>query len=215
VSIALAESVQPYGGVVGVDLSGSLLNLARRRATNAGVSNVTFVTADAQTDVIGGIPFDIAVSQLGVMFFDEPDVAFTNIRWHLRPGGRFVFAVWQTVDRNPWHFGTALRSVVPPPPAPATGKSVPGPFTLGVAEHTSGILERAGFTQVSCTAHDITVRAPASAIGDRSLFIFMGVPRNSWAEATRLLEEHLDRFRVEADQFEFPLAFNVFEAVNP
>jgi SAM-dependent methyltransferase len=214
-AIALAELVQPDGLVVGVDLSLALLGLARRRAAEAGANNVSLVRADAQTDSVGGAPFDGAVSQFGVMFFDEPIVAFSNIRVHLRPGGRFVFAAWQAVECNPWHLGTALRSVVPPPPPPATGKNVTGPFTLGDVGHTSRLLEGAGYSGVSCTSFDTAVRAPASAIVDLSLLDFMGVSPERRQEATRLIELHLNRFRVSTtDEFDFPLAFNVFEATN-
>ena len=58
----------------------------------------------ASDDVPGG-PFDVALSQFGVMFFDEPVTAFTNIRAQLLTGGRMAFACWQTADRNPWYIG--------------------------------------------------------------------------------------------------------------
>ena len=74
------------------------------------------------TRVPGG-PFDAAISQFGVMFFEEPVVGFANIRAHLVPGGRLVFACWQSSERNPWTFFPAVAEFVPPPPEPAPGKS--------------------------------------------------------------------------------------------
>ena len=79
------------------------------RAADAGCANVRFVEMDVQTGTGDHGPFDLAVSQFGVMFFDEPTAAFAAIRDHLTPAGRFVFACWQGVERNPWHLGTALR----------------------------------------------------------------------------------------------------------
>ncbi len=75
------------------------------------MSNVRFVEADVQVSALDGAPFDLAVSQFGVMFFDEPTAAFASIRGLLVPDGRFVFACWQGVERNPWHTGTALRAL--------------------------------------------------------------------------------------------------------
>ena len=141
-----------------------------------------------QTEGLGAEPFDLAVSQLGVMFFDEPLAAFGAIRAGLRPGGRFVFACWQGVEHNPWHTGTALRSFVPPPRLPAPGKSPVGPFSLGDDEYVRDILGGAGFGDVAGTALEITVRAPASAVADPSLLEFMGVAPERLQEAEVALD---------------------------
>jgi SAM-dependent methyltransferase len=212
ISISVARSVGSGGRVVGVDISTALLELARARATEARLDNLTFVRADMQTDDIDGRPFDLAVSQFGVMFFDEPVTAFASILHQLREGGRLVFAAWQEVERNPWHIGTALQPVVPPPRAPQPGKSMTGPFTLGDIAQTSVLLERAGFTDVTATPFEVITRAPASAIVDRSLFTFMGVRPEQMDEASAITQRHLDRFRVDDDEFDFPLAFNVVGA---
>ena len=169
---------------------------------------------DVQTQELGHEPFDLAVSQLGVMFFDEPTAAFGAIRGLLAPGGRFVFACWQEVERNPWHTGTALRSFVPPPRTPPPGKSPVGPFALGDDEYVRDVLGGAGFSVATCTEIDITVRAPASAVGDAALLEFMGVAPERVGEATAALEGHLQRFAVGPGEYEYPLSFRVYEAVN-
>jgi SAM-dependent methyltransferase len=213
-AIALAEAVAPGGRVVGIDISAPLLALARERASEAGVANVEFSVLDAQTEPLGQAPFDLQVSQLGVMFFDEPTAAFGSIRRALRPGGRLVFACWQGVEQNPWHTGTALRHLVPPPRVPPPGKSPVGPFSLGDDEYARDVLGGAGFTAVESVAVEITVRAPASAVVDASLLPFMGVERDRLEEAEAALERHLGRFAVGPDQYEYPLAFRVYDAVN-
>ncbi len=211
----LAGLVGPDGEAVGIDLSVPLLELARDRATQSGVANVRFVQLDVQTGTLAEPPFDLAVSQFGVMFFDEPTAAFRAIRGYLKPGGRLVFACWQGVERNPWHTGTTLRPLLPSPPVPAPGKSPVGPFALGDDEYVGEILEAAGFTEIHGTPHETTVRAPASAVIDPSLFQFMGIPPEQEDQAHHMIERHLERFAVGNDQFEYPLAFTVFEATNP
>jgi SAM-dependent methyltransferase len=148
------------------------------------------------------------------MFFDEPTAAFRAIRNYLKPGGRLLFACWQGVERNPWHIGTALRPLIPSPPVPAPGKSPVGPFALGDDEYVGELLEAAGFTGIKRTPHESTVRAPASAVVDRSLFGFMGIPPERVDEANEIVDRHLQRFAVGADQYEYPLAFTIHEAVN-
>jgi SAM-dependent methyltransferase len=213
-AIALGRAVGSTGQVVGIDISAPLVDLARDRASRAGAANVSFVVGDVQTGGLGSEPFDLVVSQLGVMFFDEPLAAFGAIRAGLHPGGRFVFASWQGVERNPWHTGTALRPLVPPPRLPAPGKSPVGPFSLGDDEYVRDILGGAGFGDVESSAVEITVRAPASAVADRSLLGFMGVAAERLGEAETALDTHLARFAVEGDEYEYPLAFRIYEAVN-
>jgi SAM-dependent methyltransferase len=213
-TIALSEAVGPSGHVVGFDISRPLVARARERAAAAGVANVDFVVGDVQTDGLGPEPFDLAASRLGVMFFDEPLAAFGAIRAGVREGGRLVFACWQGVEQNPWHTGTALRPFVPPRPLPEAGKSPVGPFSLGDDEYMRDILGGAGFSGVESEAIEITVRAPASAVVDRSLFGFMGVPADRIAEAGEAIDRHLARFALGDGEYEYPLAFRVYEAAN-
>jgi SAM-dependent methyltransferase len=213
-SIALAEVVGAQGEVVGIDISAPLLQLARTRAGTAGASGVEFVAADVQAGQLGQEPFGLVVSQLGVMFFDEPTAAFGVIRGLLRPEGRFVFACWQGVELNPWHTGTALRSFVPPPRTPPPGKSPVGPFALGDDEYARDVLGGAGFPEVACSEFAITVRAPASAVADPALLDFMGVAPDRIGEATAALDRHLERFVVGPGAYEYPLAFRVYEAAK-
>jgi SAM-dependent methyltransferase len=213
-AIALGVAVGSTGQVVGIDISAPLVELARDRASQAGAANVSFVVGDVQTDGLGSEPFDLVVSQLGVMFFDEPLAAFGAIRAGLHRGGRFVFASWQGVERNPWHTSTALRPFVPPPRLPAPGKSPVGPFSLGDDEYVRDILGGAGFGDVESSAVEITVRAPASAVADRSLLGFMGVASERLGDAEAVLDTHLARFALKGAEYEYPLAFRIYEAVN-
>jgi SAM-dependent methyltransferase len=213
-TIAVGGAVGPTGRVVGFDISTPLVELARERAAAAGLGNVDFVVADVQTDGLGPEPFDVVVSQLGVMFFDEPTAAFGAIRAGLRGGGRLVFACWQGVEQNPWHTGTVMRPFVPPPRLPAPGKSPVGPFSLGDDEYVRDTLGGAGFGSVESRPVELTVRAPASAVVDRSLFGFMGVDPGRIGEVDAAMDAHLARFAVGDDEYEYPLAFRVYEATN-
>jgi SAM-dependent methyltransferase len=214
-TLALAQRVGLGGEAIGIDISAPLLELARSRASEAAVSNARFVQMDMQTGVLGGEPLDLAVSQFGVMFFDEPTVAFAAIRRHLIPGGRLVFACWQGVECNPWYGRGALRSLLAPPPTPPPGKSPIGPFVLGDDEYVRDVLTAAGFVSVESAAQETTVRAPASAVIDPSQFRIMGVPPEKETEALALVERHLERFAVGPDVYEYPLAFRLYQSVNP
>jgi SAM-dependent methyltransferase len=99
-TIAAARSTGPGGGGLGLDLSGPMLEVARRLAAEAGVGNVRFVQGDAQVCPLPPAVFDVVISSFGVMFFDDSAAAFVNVLSGLRPGGQLAFLCWQDELRN-------------------------------------------------------------------------------------------------------------------
>src|SRR5688572_25349292 len=77
-TLELARRVGARGSVLGVDVSNVMLSRARERARAAGVANVEFVDADAQTHGFAADAWDCVFSRFGVMFFAEPARAFAN-----------------------------------------------------------------------------------------------------------------------------------------
>ena len=211
-TIAAAQAVAPAGTATGADISVQLTELAAQRAAEAGVQNVLFRAADVQQERIEGAPFDVVMSQFGVMFFDEPETAFTNIHSLLDPGGRIAFSCWQPMERNPWFPGVALAGLVPPPPAPEPGKSPTGPFALGDHERTQGILESAGFANVRRTAHDLVPEVPQDALVDEAQLRMMGVADDNMDAARAAIAAHLARFESAPGKAKLPLAFQIFRA---
>ncbi|MGW0712097.1 class I SAM-dependent methyltransferase [Streptomyces sp. NPDC002643] len=79
------------GNVVGIDLSGPMLERARRDAATEGLDNVTFEQGDAQVHPFPDRGFDVLISRGGVMFFADHVAAFTHLRHALVPAGRLAF----------------------------------------------------------------------------------------------------------------------------
>ncbi|WP_308282801.1 class I SAM-dependent methyltransferase [Pseudonocardia nigra] len=141
-----AARLAAAGSAVGVDLSTRLLDLARRRAEQEGLTNVRFEQADAQVADLGADRYDRVISRTGVMFFGDPVAAFTNLAGALKPDGRLVLLVWQSLAEQEW-FPAFMGAVaagrdIPPPPADR-----PGPFSLGDPERVHAVLTAAGFTE--------------------------------------------------------------------
>jgi SAM-dependent methyltransferase len=117
---------------------------------------VTFTVADAQV-----APFaadrDVVVSRFGVMFFDDPVAAFTNLRSALRRDGRLAFVCWRPMLENEWMavpLGAVLAHLTPPtPPDP----DAPGPFAFGDRDRVARILADAGFRDVAVEPFDTQV----------------------------------------------------------
>ncbi|MCA3001660.1 MAG: class I SAM-dependent methyltransferase [Burkholderiales bacterium] len=142
--------------VTGVDVSEAMLAVATRRT--AGMADL--IKADASI-WRGEIPFDLAVSQFGLMFFADPCAAFTNIAANVRLGGRLLFTCWRPVAENQWVSlpMSAIDDLVPQPSVPTVepGVPMPGPFALADREQLSGIVASAGFSNITITPLDFSV----------------------------------------------------------
>ena len=138
------------GRALGVDLSAPMIGRAREVAQAEGLRNVTFQRADAQVHRFPPERFDLAISRFGTMFFDDPVAAFANIGRALRPAGRLVMMVWQGHERNEWDVAIhrSLGGFAGPVAVAAEG---PSPFSLADPTTVEGILDAAGFAEVTFT----------------------------------------------------------------
>lgn len=157
-----ARAVGPSGEVLGIDLSGPMLARAEELAAQEGLRNVRFERGDAQVHPFEPAAFDLVISRFGVMFFEDPVAAFTNIASALRPAGRLAMLVWQSVAANEWIavIGAALavgRDLPVPPPG------APSPFGLADTDYTSRVLTEAGFTDFAFAASERAWRAGSDA----------------------------------------------------
>jgi len=91
---AVGPSVGSTGRVVGVDLSGRMIDAARRRAAECGAVNATFERMDAEDLALPDASFDVVLCALGLMYVPDPARALREMHRVLRPGGRLVVAVW-------------------------------------------------------------------------------------------------------------------------
>ena len=97
VTVALAQAL-PHIRIVATDLNQPMLDHA---ATKPALRAVEFRQADALALPFTDASFDAIVCQFGVMFFPDRVAAFREAWRVLKPGGRFVFNVWETAEQTP------------------------------------------------------------------------------------------------------------------
>ncbi len=86
VSFLAASLVGPSGEVIGVDRSAEAIARATHRATEAGLTNVRFLTQDV-ADLSLDAPVDALVGRLVLMYFADPAVMLRRLLAWVKPGG--------------------------------------------------------------------------------------------------------------------------------
>jgi ubiquinone/menaquinone biosynthesis C-methylase UbiE len=154
-TVAFAQRVGRSGHVLGVDVSGPMLEQARRSAPQD--APIEFALADATIYPFVPAGADLVASRFGVMFFADPAVSFTNLRKALRPSGRLAFACWREPRDNPWMI-TALQAVYQHvPKLPQQGPEDPGPYSFASEARVKRILGDAGFVGVAMERCDLSL----------------------------------------------------------
>lgn len=115
VTRALASSLGASTSIVATDLNQAMLDQASRVGTQR---KVEWRQADALQLPFPDESFDAVLCQFGVMFFPDKPKAFAEARRVLRPGGVFIFNVWDRIEENEFAdtVTTALESVFPQDP---------------------------------------------------------------------------------------------------
>jgi SAM-dependent methyltransferase len=115
VTRALASVLPERVSIVATDLNQAMLDQA---AVVGARRPVEWRRADAMQLPFADATFDAIVCQFGVMFFPEKSKAFSEARRVLKPGGVFIFNVWDRITENEFAdtVTTALESLFPKDP---------------------------------------------------------------------------------------------------
>jgi ubiquinone/menaquinone biosynthesis C-methylase UbiE len=152
-----AELVAPMGGVIVSDQADAMLDGARARAIELGLSNIEFQVIGAEWIDLPLASVDAVLCRWGYMLLADPPAALAETRRVLRPGGRLALAVWDSVQHNPWALLPSLELLergLAAPPAQGT----PGPFALGDPERVRELLAHAGFADVDVQSLQVEQR---------------------------------------------------------
>jgi ubiquinone/menaquinone biosynthesis C-methylase UbiE len=90
VSMLAARLVGPSGEVVGIERDPGSIAVAKRRASEAGLNNVSFTQTDA-SQIVSDKPFDAAVGRFILMFLPDPAGVLRSLAGLVKPGGVLAF----------------------------------------------------------------------------------------------------------------------------
>ena len=161
--------------IVATDLNQPMLDYASAHGTRRPVE---WRQADAMQLPFADGAFDAVVCQFGVMFFPDKSKAFSEALRVLRPGGHFIFNVWDRIEENEFAdtVTMALASLFPDDPPRFMARTPHGYHDRSTIERD---LAKGGFT---ATPRINTVAARSQAKSSR-------VPALAYCQGTPLRNE--------------------------
>jgi ubiquinone/menaquinone biosynthesis C-methylase UbiE len=145
---AAARRIGEKGRLISTDLAPAMVQVARRRAAEVGVTNADFRVLDAERNDLATDSVDGVICRWGYSLMLDPLKALTETRRVLRHGGMHTLSVMASPQDNPWG-SLMMRSVVGlgliPPPDP---RHPGGLFSLADHDDLHKLIEGAGFTDI-------------------------------------------------------------------
>jgi len=139
------------------DLNQPMLDHAADR--QGADARITWRQADALSLPFDDDLFDVVCCQFGVMFFPDRVAGYGEARRVLKPGGRFVFNVWDRIETNDFAnvVTAAAATVFPDNPPQFLART---PHGYHDVEHIRSELNEARFSDVSFDTIEMESRAP-------------------------------------------------------
>ncbi len=166
----IRDSLRPDARMIVTDLNADMLKLAEPKFGEA--ENIEFRTANAQELPFGDDEFDAVVCQFSVMFFTDKLAALRETARVLKPGRRFLFNIWDSLDRNGFVKAVheELAATFPDDPP----KFFDTPYGYYRIDEVKNVLEKAGFGEVEISV--LPKPCTAKAARDVALGYVLGTP---------------------------------------
>ena len=146
VTRALAPKLSPDARYVVTDLNPTMLDYAASR--QAPDSRIEWRQADALALPFENAAFDLVCCQFGAMFFPDRLLAYREAKRVLKPGGHFLFNIWDRIEENVFadDVTNALAKFFPDDPPRFLARTPHGYHDTALIRSE---LEDAGFSRVA------------------------------------------------------------------
>jgi ubiquinone/menaquinone biosynthesis C-methylase UbiE len=143
ITFPAAQAVGPEGTVVATDISDAMVAMVKGEAARRGLAQVSAQRADAESFPFEEASFDAVLCGLGLMYAPDPVASLTGGHRVLRPGGRYVAAVWGDRRRCGW------AEIFPIVEKRVSSEVCPLFFQLGTGEALALRMEMTGYHDIA------------------------------------------------------------------
>ena len=187
VTSALAARLPAECIIIASDLNQPMLDRAAIRPELG--ARVTFRQADALALPFEDRRFDAVVCQFGAMFFPDKVKGYAEARRVLKPGGHFLFNVWDEIGANDFAniIQQSLATTFPNDPPTFMARVPHGYHDL---QRIRGELKTAGFSDISVETVEHVSKADSPRVAATALC--QGTPWRNEIEARGSLEAATD-----------------------
>ena len=189
VTRAMASRLPADTRIVVTDLNQPMLDHAK--AKHAPDKRIVWQQADALALPFADQGFDVVACQFGAMFFPDKVQGYREARRMLKPGGCFLFNVWDRISENEFAdtVTQALATIFPQDPPQFLARTPHGYYDV---DQIRAELIAAGFSTISVDAVDD--RSKASSPRHPAVAYCQGTPLRNEIEArdASRLEEATD-----------------------
>ena len=159
-AIQLAQALPDGGSTTGVDLSDTMITIARQRAAEQGV-DVAFATADALELPFDDDDVDAARAERVFMYLDDPARGIAEMARVTRPGGMVVISDW-TIETFFWAV-PGLDPSIPPRIKAAGAAALPNPY---IGRELWHLMKRAGLENLTLRTDVLLITDGAIALDE-------------------------------------------------
>lgn len=173
----LARTLPMSVGITATDLNQPMVDFA---AAHSDAGRITWRQADALKLPFADGTFDVVVCQFGAMFFPDKCAGYGEALRVLKPGGRFIFNVWDRIENNEFTavVTNAVAALFPDDPPKFLARTPHGYHDTAMIRRD---VEAAGFKRIEIET--IAHNSRAASHRDPALAFCQGTPLRNEIEA--------------------------------
>lgn len=160
-ALSAATRLDKAGHVLAVDRDPTMIDLARERAKERGVSNIEYRVADAETLDLSPNSLDVVFARWSLMFVADLDRLLSRLCKALRPGGKLIAVTWATADLVP-ALNLAKSTVQKHFNLDPAAQGQPKAFALSDCDATKRAFVQAGYREVSVDPFPVAYEFPSA-----------------------------------------------------
>jgi len=166
----LRRALKGSANLVATDLNPMMVDAAKANVGNGG--GIDYREADGTALPFDDETFDAVFCQFGVMFYPDKGQGYREAARVLRPGGRFVFSVWDSLAHNGFCGFVHQKIIEMFPEDPPAFLEIP--FGYHDIAEIKAELQNAGFEKIEISVLPSESRAPSAR--DVALALITGSP---------------------------------------